>query len=73
MAEGKLPERCRSCRYSAPVDVGVDSEMLYACVYILRKYERRPCPAGDDCTVYEKAEGKRAHGETPEEWPEVDV
>lgn len=52
MTEGKLPERCGSCVYSASVDVGADCEMLAACVYILKRYEKRPCPPGEGCTVY---------------------
>ena len=48
-----LPARCRECRYSAAVDVGLDCEMLTACLYILRRYERRPCPAGKGCTAFE--------------------
>lgn len=47
------PEHCGGCRYAVQVDVGLDSEMMLACVYILRKAERRPCPAGAACTMYE--------------------
>ena len=53
MSEGRLPAKCRACRYSASVDVGLEREMLTACVYILRRFERRPCPAGEACTVFE--------------------
>lgn len=58
MDGGKQPRRCATCRYSTWVDVGQDCEMLTACVYILRKGTRRPCPAGEECTVYERASWK---------------
>lgn len=58
MCDGRLPRRCMSCRYSVQVDVGLDCEMLTACVYILKKFERRPCPPGEACTVYERASWK---------------
>ena len=48
-----LSERCASCRFSAPVDVGLESQMLRACIYILHTFEPRPCPAGEACTVFE--------------------
>ena len=47
------PTKCRTCAYAASVNVGVDCEMLLACTYIIRKGQKRPCPAGDGCTVYE--------------------
>lgn len=55
MSGGTLPKRCRSCRYATGVDLGQDCEMLTACVYILHNGKRRPCPAGEECTVYESA------------------
>lgn len=48
-----VKDKCNKCLYSRPVDVGEDSEMLRACLYILIRGERRPCPAGAGCTVYE--------------------
>ena len=46
--------RCVDCRYSCMVDVGLEGEMLRACLYILQKGEKRPCPSGDGCTAYER-------------------
>lgn len=59
MADTYLPRRCRSCRYSAQVDVGLDCEMLWACLYILHRGSRRPCPSGEGCTAYERIETKK--------------
>jgi len=44
------------------VDVGLDCEMLWACIYILRRGERRPCPAGEACTAYEAEDGEKKGG-----------
>ena len=52
-------DKCNNCLYSCPVDLGEESEMLRACVYILHKFERRPCPAGEACTVFEPRNGRR--------------
>lgn len=49
--------KCNKCLYSCPVDLGDNCEMLRACVYILLHGERRPCPPGAACTVYEPARG----------------
>ncbi len=46
--------RCASCRYAWEADVGLEGEMLRACLYILRAGRRRPCPPGRGCTVYER-------------------
>ena len=48
-----MKNKCSSCRYGVPVYIGDSGTLMTACVYILRKYERRPCPAGAACTVYE--------------------
>lgn len=50
-------EKCKSCRYAYPVDLGDGGEMLRACVYILRRGSRRPCPAGEACTAFEPERG----------------
>lgn len=50
-----MREKCGGCRYSAAVNVGEEGEMLRACVYILHRYEHRPCGAGAECTVFEPA------------------
>ena len=52
-------DRCKNCRFSYPVDLGDGGEMLRACVYILRRGERRPCPAGDACTAFAPKERRR--------------
>ncbi len=49
-----MRDLCNDCLYSCPVNVGVDGTLVKACVYILLRYEKRPCPAGDLCTVYER-------------------
>lgn len=45
-------DKCRNCRYSTPVEMGENNQMLRGCVYILRTGTRRPCPGGTDCSVY---------------------
>lgn len=45
--------KCDKCRYSAPMNIGEDKEMLRGCLYILHKARRRPCKPGKDCTVFE--------------------
>ena len=55
-----MKEKCNNCVYACPVDIGEDSEMLRACVYILHEYRKRPCPAGKDCTVYKPRERRRS-------------
>lgn len=47
--------RCAACRYNLPVYIGDGDELLTACVYILRTGRKRPCPAGDACSVFEPA------------------
>lgn len=56
------PDRCRTCRYAVWVDVGLDQEMLRACTYILRHGMKRPCPPGEECTVY-KPRRRKGDGE----------
>ena len=46
--------KCRSCKYARQVSVGIDGEMLSACIYIILAGKHRPCPPGEECTVYEK-------------------
>ena len=55
-----MRDKCNNCRYSCQVNVGEDSEMLRACVYILVRAEHRPCKPGADCTVYEPRKGWRS-------------
>ena len=53
--------RCAGCRHSCLVDVGLEGEMLRACLYILQRGKKRPCPSGDGCTAYERrGEERRA-------------
>lgn len=61
-AGGKaLPERCRGCLSCRPVTVGDGWELFYACVYALETGRRRPCPAGDECTVYRPQKKEDKH------------
>lgn len=48
-------DRCAACRFDMPVYIGDGDELLTACVYILRTGHKRPCPAGDACSVFEPA------------------
>lgn len=52
-------ERCRTCRWGSLTYAWRHGERLYVCSYYLRKYTRRPCPAGDGCTVYEQGQGRK--------------
>jgi len=52
-------DRCRGCRYSFYADVGEEGAMLRACEYILQRGERRPCPPGEKCTVFEPRRGRK--------------
>ena len=53
--------RCLGCRYFFPArDVSAYFGMLPACCYILEAGRRRPCPAGDQCTVYESRDSRTA-------------
>ena len=57
--------RCARCEYGVPVMIGDGHEMMAACTYILRTGRPRPCPPGDECTVFtvrtkETAAGWRA-------------
>ena len=54
-----MADKCRSCLYSCEVNVGEEGEMMRACVYILHNGRRRPCPAGEGCTVWRPVRGQR--------------
>lgn len=43
--------KCDLCRYATPVLIG--SRIRYACYYVVVKSACRPCPAGEECTVFE--------------------
>lgn len=45
--------KCSKCKYETPVYLKENSKLLHACGYNLIKFTRRPCPAGEQCTVYE--------------------
>lgn len=49
-----MRDRCNKCQYSCPVNVGVDGRLVNACNYILVRFEKRPCPPGEACTVFER-------------------
>ena len=44
--------KCRRCFYSGPVNINIDNRKLYSCDYYLITGNRRPCPPGAACTVY---------------------
>lgn len=54
-----MKNKCNSCLYSTPVDMGEDCQMLRGCLYILIRHERRPCKGGEGCTAYEPAGRRR--------------
>lgn len=64
----KTPAKCRKCYYSGPTNFKVDGKMLYSCDYFILTGARRPCPAGNACTVYSpRSKTKRtAPNYTPE-------
>ena len=41
----KKSEKCRRCFYSKR------AEGEWICTYLYEEQKRRPCPAGDECTV----------------------
>ena len=45
----KMSEKCKTCKYRQPPNSGTGN-----CNYICITYKRRGCPAGDECTKYEK-------------------
>lgn len=47
-------DKCRKCMYGVWCNVSEDGEMLSACTYILHNAARRPCPPGNECTVFEQ-------------------
>ena len=57
--------KCRRCAYSCFVDIGDNGEMLRACIYILYRGERRPCPPGKNCTVFLPREERPRDGRKP--------
>lgn len=58
-----MRDKCNNCRFSQVVNLGCDGELMRACVYILTRYEKRPCPPGENCTVHQPRRGR--------EWPVV--
>lgn len=59
----KTPTKCKKCFYSGPVNFIVDDKRLYSCDYLILTGARRPCPAGNTCTVY--SPGNRKDRTTP--------
>lgn len=49
---GCLSERCKKCAFRSHHAGG-------SCDYIGIMHTRRPCPAGDDCTVFEPGRKRR--------------
>lgn len=52
--ERRKSDKCYKCRYGTTVE-----NMEVACLYILYTGERRPCPAGEGCTVYQRYKGQQ--------------
>lgn len=48
----KTPAKCTKCFYAGPTELSIDGKKLYSCDYMILTGARRPCPAGNDCTVY---------------------
>jgi len=62
-AENLCSKKCEQCRHCCPTDLYIGRRQLRACVYLLDTGERRPCPAGEKCTVFSpKIEGKTVSG-----------
>ena len=52
-------EKCATCRYSWKTPLGSAEAPEFACDYLLRKKRRRPCPPGEECTVWELSTDER--------------
>ena len=52
-----MRNKCSRCVYSCFVDIGDGGELVRACVYILHHGKRRPCPGGEECTVFLPRDG----------------
>ena len=50
-----MSQRCAGCLYCVPVYMGDGDQLMEACTYILHTGQKRPCPRGAGCTVYEPA------------------
>ncbi len=58
--------RCLKCRHCTLLRDALSSHgWLPACRYILDEGRRRPCPAGDGCTVYEDMDSTSARTAAP--------
>ncbi len=53
-----MKAKCNDCIYARTVNHADDRALMKACVYILLRYEKRPCPPGELCTVYERRRGR---------------
>lgn len=47
-------QRCIKCKYAKRLNSGAFSVINIYCDYLCMEKSRRPCPAGDKCTVYER-------------------
>lgn len=54
---GLCDKHCRRCIYRSKFPVGKTDEVM--CGYLLMTKKRRPCPAGEGCTVKEVKGRKR--------------
>jgi len=48
----KCTERCLKCKHHTRVTSLIMNDGTIACAYILDKFKRRGCPAGDKCTKF---------------------
>lgn len=47
--------RCRDCDYGLPIYQG-DDVLIMGCTYVLRTGRRRPCPPGEECSIFKEKE-----------------
>ena len=56
--------KCKDCIHRGNLG-GLGGDSYWACLYILDTKKARPCPAGDDCTVFstgqEVSKGRDMH------------
>lgn len=51
--------RCKACKHHTTVTGIIHGEGNLACAYIIDTNESRGCPAGDECTKFEKGKTVR--------------
>lgn len=53
-------ERCKRCKYHTYISSGDHSSRSLACYYIGVAGVPRGCPAGDECTKFEKGKMRKS-------------